>query len=134
MGRHVPWVNDALYGMGRAWQSLKQFDNAVNAYVQVTRRTVSEVAAQAQLQMGICRLEQQRFAEALPALLAVPYSYDYPECSAAAWCEAGRAAIGLKQNDEAARCWRRVIQDHPNSPWAKIARERLAEIKEPAAP
>ena len=63
-------------------QQQKNYDGAVNTYTQVTQRTAAEVGAKAQLQIGLCRLEQQRFNEAATALLVVPFTYDYPELSA----------------------------------------------------
>src|SRR5262249_55630244 len=45
------WVHEARYGIGWAWQNQKQFDNAVNAYTQVTAHTAAETAAKAQLQI-----------------------------------------------------------------------------------
>ncbi len=124
-----PWADQALYGIGWAWQNEKQYEQAVNAYAQVTRRTASEVAAKAQLQIGLCRLEQQRYPEAAQALLVVPYTYEYPELSAEAWCEAGRAQLLLKDPAAAAKLYQRVIQDYPASSWAQLARQRLGEIK-----
>ncbi|MBE3070715.1 MAG: tetratricopeptide repeat protein, partial [Planctomycetes bacterium] len=123
-----PWFDEALYGIGWAWQSQKQHDNAVGTYVQVTRRTAAEVAARAQLQIGLCRLEQNKVDEALQALLAVPMTYDYPDLSAAAWCEAARAYVAKKQPAEATGLLQKVVKDHPKSPWAEVARKRLAEI------
>ncbi|HEV3082246.1 MAG TPA: tetratricopeptide repeat protein, partial [Gemmataceae bacterium] len=49
-----PWVNDARYGMGWALQNMKRFDDAVNVYSQVTASTATEIAAKAQLQIGLC--------------------------------------------------------------------------------
>jgi TolA-binding protein len=126
-----PWVYEARYGIGWAWQNQKQYDNAVHVYNQVVVATATETAAKAQLQIGLCRLEQKRYPEAATALLVVPYTYDYPEWSAAALCEAGRTFIELKQPGQAARLLERVIQDHPQSKWAAVARERLEAL--PAA-
>ncbi len=124
-----PWVPEARYGIGWAWQNQKQYDNAVNAYNQVVAATATETAAKAQLQIGLCRLEQKRYPEAAAALLVVPYTYDYPEWSAAALCEAGRTFIELKQPHQAARLLERVIRDHhPGSKWAAVARERLEAL------
>ena len=123
-----PWVGDAFFGIGWAWQQLKQHDNAVRAYSEVTRRTAAEVAARAQLQIGLCRLEQKRYPEAAKALLVVPFTYGYARWSAPAWCEAGRAYMAMKQPAEAARMWKRVIKDYPTSRWAEAARKRLSEI------
>ena len=50
-------------------------------YSQVTARTADrDLAAKAQLQIGLCRLEQKRYLDAANAfLLVVPSTYDYPE-------------------------------------------------------
>ena len=125
-----PWVGQAHYGIGWSWQSQQQHDQAVSAYAQVTRQTAAEVAARAQLQIGLCRLEQKRYPEAVNALLAVPLTYDYPECSAAAWCEAARAYLAMNQPAEAAKLLQRVMKDHPGSRWAQLAQQRLAEIEQ----
>ncbi|HJT78055.1 MAG TPA: tetratricopeptide repeat protein [Gemmataceae bacterium] len=124
-----PWGNEARYGIGWAWQNLKQYDNAVGAYSQVVANTGTELGAKAQLQIGLCRLEQKRLPEATTALLVVPYTYDYPELSAAALVEAARAFAEQKQPEQAARLLRRVIKDHPASPWGKVAQERLGALE-----
>jgi TolA-binding protein len=125
-----PWVHEARYGIGWAWQQQKNHDQAVNVYQQVTANTLTETAAKAQLQIGLCRLEQKRYAEAGNALLVVPFTYDYPELNAVALLEAARAFKELKQPAQARRLLRRVIRDHPETRWAEAARERLAGLKD----
>ena len=124
-----PLVHDARYGAAWAWQNQKQFDNAVNVYSQVTAGTLTETAAKAQLQIGLCRLEQKRHAEAATALLVVPFTYDYPEWNAVALCEAARSFAEVKQHDQAEKLLKRVIRDHPESKWAQVAKDRLGELK-----
>jgi TolA-binding protein len=124
-----PWVHEARYGIGWAWQNQKSYDNAVNAYQQVTAAVATELAAKAQLQIGLCRLDQQRYPEAASAFLVVPFTYDYPELSALALCEAARTFTEQKQHDQAARLLHRVIRDHPESKWAQVAKERLETLK-----
>ena len=124
-----PWVEEARYGVGWAWQNLKQHDNAVVAYTEVTRRTPAELAAKAQLQIGLCRLEQKRHPEAIKALLLTGFTYDYPEPCAAAWFEVGRAHMESNQPAEAAKAWQRVVADYPASSWAKLAQEQLGKMK-----
>jgi tetratricopeptide (TPR) repeat protein len=124
-----PWVHEGRYGIGWAWQYQKQYDNAVNAYSQVVNNTATETAAKAQLQIGLCRLEQKRYPEAAAALLVVPFTYDYPEWSAVALCEAARTYAEFKQTDQAMKLLQRVIQDHPKSKWAEVAKERLAMLR-----
>ena len=62
---------------------------------------------------------------------SVAFTYNYPEWSAPARCEAARAQIELKKPQEAARQWQQVMNDYPKSPWADVARKGLAEIKQP---
>jgi TolA-binding protein len=122
------WADDARYGIGWALQNQKQYDPAVAQYQQVVNRTATLIGAKAQLQTGLCRLEQKKYQEAANALLVVPFTYDYPEVSAAALVEAARAFTELKQNDQAMRLLERVLRDHANSPWAEAARERLKAL------
>jgi TolA-binding protein len=124
-----PWVHEARYGIGWALQNEKQYDQAVNFYNQVTAGTSTELGAKAQLQIGLCRLDQKRFPEASAALLVVPFTYDYPELSAVALCEAARSLIEEKKPDQAEKLLQRVIKDHPQSEWAKVAKERLDALK-----
>jgi len=124
-----PWLNEARFGVGWASQNLRQFDPAVESYKSVIANTATELAAKAHLQIGLCRLEQKRYAEAATALLVVPYTFDYPELSAAALTEAGRALIEDKKPDQAEIQLRKVIKDYPKSDWAKVAQKRLDELK-----
>ena len=57
-----PWVNDARYGAGWALQNAGQFDQAVNWYNQVIAATTTQLAAKAQLQVGLCRLNRNAMA------------------------------------------------------------------------
>ncbi len=124
-----PLVEDARFGMGWAFQKTNQWDNAINNYTEVTHRSAAEVGARAQLQLGVCQLEAKRFPDAAKSLMVVPLTYDYPELSAAAQCEAARAYAEMKQNAEAKKLLNRVVTDHPGSKWADIAKERLANVQ-----
>ncbi|MBO0697367.1 MAG: tetratricopeptide repeat protein, partial [Zavarzinella sp.] len=125
-----PWVNDARYGAGWALQNAGQFDPAVNWYSQVAAATATELGAKAHLQIGLCRLAQKRYADAAVALLIVPYTFDYPELSATALCEAARALAEDKKPDQAERLLKKVVKDYPASEWAKVAQERLEKLKQ----
>jgi tetratricopeptide (TPR) repeat protein len=124
-----PWVHEARYGMGWACQNQAQFDNAVNWYSQVTANVVTELAARAQLNIGLCRLAQKRYPEASSALLVVPFTYDYPELAALALVEAARAFAENKQTDQAVKLLERVVRDHAHTQAAEAAKKRLAELK-----
>ena len=127
--RSSPWVHEARYGIGWAHQNLGQYDNAVNAYNQVITNTATELAARAQMNIGLCRLAQKRYAEASTALLVVPFTYDYPQLNALALVEAARAFSENKQNEQAIKLLKRVLRDHPDTESAKVARQRLEELK-----
>lgn len=129
-----PWYDEARYQLGWALQMMKQFDPAIQHYAEVIRRTVSIYGAKAQLQIGLCRLEQKNFPEAAKALLAVPYTYDYPELNGPALCQAAQAYMGLNKPDEAAKLWQRVVKEHPNTEWAKAAEAGLAALQPPPTP
>jgi TolA-binding protein len=122
------WVPEARFGLGVALQKTKQFDRAVEAFADVTRRTSSEMAARAQLQIGLCRAEQKRWQDAVNELLTVPGTYDYAETAAHASLEAGKALVQLKKPDEAKDVLKGVMRDHPGTEWAQQAEKTLAGI------
>jgi tetratricopeptide (TPR) repeat protein len=128
-GAGSPWLHEARYGIGWAFQNQKQYDQAVNFYAQVVAGTATELGAKAQLQIGLCRLEQKRYPEASTAFLTVPFTYDYPELSAAALVEAARTFTEMKDKAQAEKLLQRVIKDHAQSTWADVARERLEALK-----
>jgi cellulose synthase operon protein C len=124
-----PWIHEARYGIGWARQNQKQYDEAVNAYQQVANAVTTDLAAKAFLQIGLCRLEQKRYAEAASALLIVPTTFDFPELNAAALCEAARCYLEMKNHEQAERLLQKVLKDHAESEWAKVAKERLEALK-----
>ena len=115
--------------MGVAFQNLKNYDAAVNAYNEVINRTASELAAKAQLQIGLCRMAQKRTKEALSAFLSTAYNYDYPELAAWSLCEAAKAQLDLQQKDEARKLLQHVLKDNPSGRWNEHAQKLLASIK-----
>jgi TolA-binding protein len=127
-----PWKHEARYGIGWAFQNQGQYDQAVNMYGEVTAAVATELGARAQLNIGICRLMQKRYADASTALLVVPFTYDYPELSALALVEAARAFTENKQPAQAVKLLKRVLRDHPGSPQAEAAKKRLTELGEEA--
>ncbi len=119
------WGDEARYGIGWALQQQKNFDGAANAYSGVIARTATELAAKAQLQIGMCRMEQKRYLDAVNAFLVIPTTYDYPELRAAALYEAGLAYIELNQRAQANRQFERLMREFAGTPWADAAKEKL---------
>jgi tetratricopeptide (TPR) repeat protein len=124
-----PLMPEAKFTMSLALQHLHQLDPALSGYRDLLSKAKGELAAKAQLQMGLTLMEMKRFDEALDALLVVPLSYDYPELSASALCQAGRALMELKKMDDAKTILNRVVKDHPTGTWGDLAKKMLAEIK-----
>jgi TolA-binding protein len=124
-----PWVDEARYAAGWAYQNMGQYDNAVNAYTPLAACGPTELGARAQMNIGLCRLAQKRYPEASTALLVVPFTYDYPKLSALALVEAARAFAENKQTEQAERLLQRVLRDHPGTEHAEVARQRLAALK-----
>lgn len=122
-----PWIHEARYGQGWALQNLGRLDDAVNLYGQVTGAVTTELAARAQLNIGLCRMAQKKPTEAATALLVVPFTYDYPEISALALLEAARALHEAKQTPQAIGLLKRLLRDYPTTPAADAARQRLTE-------
>jgi len=125
-----PWVDDARYGQAFALQQVKQLDQAINLFSQLTTRTATELGAKSQLQIGLCKREQKKYPEAITAFMTVPTTYAYPELSAAALTEAAQAHVEAKQIPQAVQLLQRVARDYPRSGWAKTAEERLKELTE----
>lgn len=125
-----PWIHEARYGIGWALQNLGRYDDAANTYAQVVGAVTTELAARAQLNVGLCRLAQKRPADAATALLVVPFTYDYPDLSGLALLEAARALHEDKQTAAAIKLLQRILRDYPGSAAAEAARKRLTDLGE----
>jgi TolA-binding protein len=124
-----PWVYDARYGIAWAHQNQNQWDQAIAHYTQVANGIATELGARAQLNVGVCKLAQKKYAEATTALLAVPSTYDYPEINAQALVEAARACAENKQKDEAIKLLETVLRDYPGTDAVEAAKKHLAELR-----
>lgn len=121
-----PFVPEARYGLGWAYQNQSRYDDAIGQYQAVAAATTAEVAAKAQTQLGLCKLAQKKYAEAAAALTAVAYTYDYPEVGYAATLEAARALDADGKAADADKLLAKLLTAVPaDSEWAKAAKERL---------
>ena len=126
-----PWIHEARFGVAWARENAKEYNYAMPGYADLTTKTATGVAARAQIRIGHCQMAQKKFPEAAKAFLVVPYTYNYPEYSAQAWYESGRAYIAMKQPAEAEKSWKQVVKDYPKSKWAEEAKKQLSTIKKP---
>jgi TolA-binding protein len=118
----------AEFGVAWARENLKQYDDAIAAYHSVAEHHSGPTAARAQFQIGECRYAQRRFDDAVAEFMKVDILYAYPEWSAAALFEAGRAFEQLDKVGEARRQYEAVRDKYADSKWAGPARQRLDSL------
>ncbi len=125
-----PWLPDARYGLGTVLQAQSKWDEAVAQYQLVVQLTTAEVAARAQMQIGMCRMAQKRYADAAAALMLVPYSYDFPELGYAAVLEAAHAYEENTDPESALRVLETLLKSVPaGSEWEKSAKVIVERVK-----
>lgn len=123
-----PYAYEARFGVGRAHESLGRHDEAIAAYTTVVEGHDGPTAARAQFQIGECLFAQGRHEEAVRELLRVDILYAYPEWSAAALYEAGRAFEQMRKFGEARGVYRDVVDRFADSEWAPLSEERLQRL------
>jgi TolA-binding protein len=120
----------AQFGVAWALENQKQYEPARAAYRKVIDAHNGETAARSQFQIGETFFAEGKFEEAVAELLQVEDVYAYPAWSARALLEAGRAFEQLEQHDRAREQYTALVEKYKDSPEAKLARERLAAMKD----
>lgn len=123
-----PWSDQARLQIALAHSARKNYDPAISMLTGITRRTVEPIAARAQLQIGLVYLEQQKHDLAAKAFLAAALTYDYPEYTAPALLEAGRAYIALQRPRDARKALQQVVQNARGTDWARTAEKLLKDL------
>jgi len=115
---------------GRAWalEHEGEHEKARAGYARVIEWHSGETAARAQFQIGECLFAEGRHDDAVRELLRVDILYDYPEWSAAALYDAGRAFEQLRKFGEARQQYREIGERFGDSTWANLATDRLAAL------
>ena len=124
-----PWIHEARYGIGWAWQNVKQYDQAVNAYNQVTAATATEIGAKRSCRSACAGWSRSATTRPPRRCWWCRSPTTIPSCSAVALCEAARTFTELKDLHQAEKLLLRVIKDHPQSQWAEVAKKRLEALK-----
>ena len=121
----------ARFGMGWALENQKQYGDARKWYLQVTAGHNGPTAARAQFQIGECYFAERNFERAAKELLSVDIVYGYPEWSARALYEAGRAFEQLGQIDRAKSQYVLCIKKYKDSDSAGLAEKRMKALRNP---
>jgi TolA-binding protein len=124
-----PAAKIARFGIGWSLENRKKYTDARSVYNQVIASDNSPIAAHAQFQIGETYLAEQNYDKAIPALLAVEDVYAYPEWSARALFEAGRAFEQIKQPDNARKQYSAIVTKYKQTPEASLAQDRLKALQ-----
>lgn len=119
---------EARYGQGWALQNQGRYDEAVALYEQVTEETQTETAAKARFMIGECLFAQKQHKDASRHFLKAAFTYNHREWSAMAWFEAARCFEVLRDTEQAASCYRSLIEKFPQHARVPDAKRRLAEL------
>src|SRR5690606_8069568 len=103
---------------------------AIESYRRVTDSHTGATAARAQFQIGECLFAMKRLDEAIRELLKVDILYQQSEWSAASLYEAGRCFEEQGRRGEAREQYEQVVNRFGESPWAGLARERMAKLSQ----
>lgn len=124
---------DARFGLGEVLQAKGDHDGAIRAFEQVRDATAREVAAQAQIRIGLSRVAQKKYADAAVGLLAVGYEFaQYPEAGQLARLEAARALALDGKTGLAREVLTKLAEELPeSSELGAAARVRLAGLAKP---
>ena len=118
----------ARFGLGWAMENQKKYDDARKWYKQVTGPHSGPTAARAQFQIGECYFAEGKFEQAARELMKVEIIYPYPEWSAAALYDAGRAFEQLKRLEDAKNQYALCVKKYKDSGPAALAAKRLKAL------
>jgi TolA-binding protein len=127
------FANKARFGLGWSLENQKQWGQAIAAYQKVLDLGgKDESTARCQLQLGECHFNQGKYKESIPEFLKVRINFNYPDLSAVALLEMGRALEESGQPAEAKDTYGELVAEFPDSTPATVARQRLSQIVVPS--
>jgi TolA-binding protein len=122
----------ARFGIGWSFENRRKYGDARRWYEKVIAEHNGPTAARAQFQIGECYFADGKFDKAAAELLKVEIVYAYPEWSARALYEAGRAFEALKQPQQARKQYAACVKKYAKTnPAIQAARRLEALDKQP---
>ena len=118
-----------IYDNAFADYTAGQYDLAVlgfETFIKASPR--SELADDAQLNIGNALYAAGKYKEAVPALQQVISAYAQSNSVPAAWYKLGVTYQALKEDDVARKAFETAIKDHPASVEANLARQALERL------
>jgi TolA-binding protein len=116
------------FGVGWALENDDRFTDARQWYAKVIESHNGPTAARAQFQTGETYFNEGKFELAARELLKTEIVYAYPQWSAKALFEAGRAFEQLGQVERAMHQFERVIKQYPDEVVAELAAQSLKRL------
>ena len=116
---------------GISYEDKKDYKKAIEEYRLATSLARNEVGAEAQKRIGDCYYLRKDYDTAIVEYLKVVYLYDkYPYFAAPSQYMAGESNAKQRYWDEARKAYRKVIENYPETEWAKKAQVELEKIAE----
>lgn len=116
----------ANFLLGKAKFNMKKYDDAMECFREVTKRTKTETGAEAQFYIGQSLQAKNDMKGAIVAYLRVEALYrDHREWVAASMFESAKCNEALGEKDQAKKTYGDIVRDYGNTRWAKPAAERL---------
>jgi TolA-binding protein len=119
----------ADYYKGRAFHSLRRWEEARACYAKALASADPNLAAPSQFYLGQTYAEEGRYREAIREYLKVDILYELPTWRAAALLEAAKCYEQLQQFQAAAELYERVRREFPREQAAVEADRRLQSLR-----
>lgn len=124
-----PYVDRSRVALGRCYQLAGKTTEAESTLKPLLESTDPQLAADAHFEMGELRRAQKRFPEAAALYIAAATTTANADLAANALFLAGACYEQAGQQQDAIRCYTRLISDYaPNTEWVGRARERLTAL------
>lgn len=122
---------EADYVIGSCLAAQAKYEEARERYKSVIRSPeggATETAAMAHWMIGESYMHQERYDEAINAYQGVESLFNYPHWQAAAMLQAGKCYALKGEHEEAAKVFARLVEQHPETDFAREASERLDRL------
>ncbi len=114
---------------GISYEEKKDYKKAIEKYRLATNLARNEVGAEAQKRIGDCYYFRKDYHNAVVEYLKVVYLYNkYPYFAAPAQYMAGESNGKQRFWEEARKAYKKVIENYPETEWAKKAKTELELI------
>ena len=128
--RETIFADKSKIEMGMIDLAAGRFDNSDKYFSEISSNRSDEIGAEAQYYYGLSLYQQNKFQEAISALVRVRTVFSsYDEWLTKSYLLLGDCYVKLKDNRKAEEMYRTVISKHKNDHFTTEAREKLRSIQ-----